>query len=213
MRHPPVVSIVHLHAGFSAAVAARLKDVVAAERRPWQVHCVPLMSVIDPGRSALAPGGAEGNPLDANEVLVQAIIRLGWSHMVRALHQHWLATEPDVVLSLLPGFHALLHRSVGASVPGVPFATLLSSPTDLPQGWHGPGPLPHLICTSDQAMWHARGEAHPLPNLHVLSGPLDGSTPVEQDRALRELPEVLAALMMAAACQPGRIALRQPALL
>lgn len=212
MQRRPVVSVVHLHARGGALAAARLHAVVALQGRPWDVHSVPLMTVVDPSGRGV-PVDPDGREVDAGEVLVQAIIGLGWSHMVRALHQHWLATEPDVVLSLLPGFHALLHRSVCASLPGVPFATVLSAPTDLPQGWHGPGALPHLICTSDPAMWHARGEGHPLPHLHVLSGPIDSTAPVEHDRALRELPEVLASLMMAAVCQPGRIALRQPALL
>ena len=48
--------------------------------------------------------------------LLQRMIRLGHAAMLRPLREHWLAREPDLVVSLVPNFNRVLCESVAGAL-------------------------------------------------------------------------------------------------
>jgi hypothetical protein len=126
-----VIDLVYFNAGGGHRAAAQaLRDVIQAQQRPWQVRLVNLLEVLDPtGRfkkvTGFAPedlanmrrGGTLG--LAQEPKLLQGMIRLGHSP-VRTLQQHWLATEPDLVVSLAPNFNRAPTSRWPAPCPACP---------------------------------------------------------------------------------------------
>src|SRR5258706_10628947 len=113
------VDLVYFNAGGghrSAALA--LQEAIREQGRPWNVRLVNLLEVLDPSDkfrrfTGMAPEDyynkrlARGWTLGLAQELkvLQGMIRLGHASLVRALQQHWLETEPDLVVSLVPNFN------------------------------------------------------------------------------------------------------------
>ena len=49
--------------------------------------------------------------------------------LVRRLRAHWAATQPDLVVSLIPNFNRALFDSLAQERPGVPYVTVLTDPS------------------------------------------------------------------------------------
>ena len=121
------IDLVYFNAGGGhRAAALALQEVIALQRRPWTVRLVNLAEVLDAKGTfrrvtGMAPEDlynrrlARGWTLGlAQELkLLQGLIRLGHSAMLRPLQQHWLATEPDLVVSLVPNFNRVHVRVAG----------------------------------------------------------------------------------------------------
>jgi hypothetical protein len=113
------VDLVYFNAGGGhRAAALALQSVIREQQRAWDVRLVNLTEVLDPTArfrrlTGMAPEDlynkrlASGWTLGlAQELkLLQAIIRLGHDTLLRRLQQHWLRTEPDLVVSLIPNFN------------------------------------------------------------------------------------------------------------
>lgn len=162
------VDLVYFDAGGGhRAAALALQEAIAEQRRPWRVRLVHLTETLDPSGAFRRVLGfepeafynkrlAHGLTLGlAQELkLLQAMIRLGHEAMLRRLRQHWAATEPDLVVSLVPNFNRVLCESVGAALPGVPFVTVMTDMADHPPHfWIEPGGSPHqhLVCGTEHA--------------------------------------------------------------
>lgn len=202
-----VIDLVYFNAGGGHRAAAQaLREVVQAQRRPWQVRLINLLEVLDPtGRfnkiTGFAPEDiynlrlARGWTLGlAQELkLLQGMIRLGHSSLVRTLQQHWLATEPDLVVSLVPNFNRALHESVVSTLPGVPYVTVLTDLADHPPHfWIEPGQDQHLVCGSPRAAAQARAAGYAERQISLTSGMIlrpafYESMPLGRDAALRAL--------------------------
>ena len=106
------IDLVYFNAGGGhRAAALALQEVVLEQQRPWTVRLVNLAQVLDPDDrfrrlTGIAPEElynmrlAHGWTLGlAKELkLLQGMIRLGHAALARTLSQHWLATEPDMVV-------------------------------------------------------------------------------------------------------------------
>jgi UDP-N-acetylglucosamine:LPS N-acetylglucosamine transferase len=93
--------------------------------------------------------------------------------MVRRLQQHWLATEPDLVVSLIPNFNRALHASLASTLPGVPYVTVLTDLADHPPNfWIERGQDQHFVCGSEHAVRQALAAGHPPARVHASSGML-----------------------------------------
>ena len=179
------ITLIYFNAGGGhRAAATALAAVIAQQRRPWQVSCINLVDVLDPkGRfrqvTGLAPEDlynlrlARGWTLGlAQELkLLQGLIHLGHATLVRRLQQHWLRTEPDLVVSLVPNFNRALYDSLTAALPGVPFVTVLTDLADHPPNfWIEPGQAQHLVCGSAKAVAQARAAGYGDDQVHRSSG-------------------------------------------
>jgi hypothetical protein len=111
-------------------------------------------------------------PTNARAVrLLRRVAELAHSALVASLRQHWLAGEPDLVVSLVPFFNRALCESVTGTLPGVPFATVLTDLADAPPHyWIEPGQPQHLVCGSATALAQARASGYDDSSLSLTSG-------------------------------------------
>lgn len=198
------IDLVYFDAGGGHRAAARaLQQAIAAQGRPWQVRLVQLADVLDPGRRWRTRTGidpeafynarlAHGRTLGIAHGLrvLQALIRLAHRPMRQALEQHWLRSEPDLVVSLVPNFNRVLCESLARTLPGVPYVTAMTDMADLPpRFWIERGQRQHLVCGTTEAVAQARRAGHADSHLWLTSGMvIDPSfyRPLAVDRA-REL--------------------------
>jgi UDP-N-acetylglucosamine:LPS N-acetylglucosamine transferase len=179
------ITLIYFNAGGGhRAAALALDEVIRQQERPWQVHLVNLTEVLDPKAAfqkltGFAPEDlynkrlARGWTLGlAQELkLLQAMIRLSHSALVRKLQQHWLRSEPDLVVSLIPNFNRALYESVASTLPGVPFVTVLTDMADHPPHfWIEPGQHQHLVCGTSRAVAQAQAAGYALENISLTTG-------------------------------------------
>ena len=179
------VDLVWFNAGGGHRAAAQaLEQEIMAQGRPWLVRKVNLTEVLDPSALFRRVTGIE--PVDlynkrlasgftlglAQELkLLQALIRLGHQSLVQRLQQHWQATQPDLVVSLIPNFNRCLHDSLQRARPGVPFVTVLTDMADHPPGfWIEPGLAQHLVCGTAHAAEQALAAGCPPSRVYRSTG-------------------------------------------
>lgn len=197
------VDLIYFNAGGGhRASALALQRSIALAGLPWTVRLVNLTEVLDPRgtlrkytfspedyyNARLARGLTIG--LRHELKLLQGAIRLLHPTLLKILKLHWLRTEPDLVVSLIPNFNRALFESVAATLPGVPYVTLLTDLADFPPHfWMEQGQDQHLICGSARAVEQAREAGFPTARVHATSGMIirpDFYRPAEAfDRAAR----------------------------
>lgn len=185
MRAMKTVDLVYFNAGGGhRAAALALQEAIALQQRPWQVRLVNLTEVLDPaGRFRRATGMdpedlynkrlARGWTLGmAQELrLLQGVIRMAHSSLVRTLQQHWLRSEPDIVVSLIPNFNRALGESLAGALPGVPFVTVLTDMADHPPHfWIEPDLRQHIVCGTEEALAQALAAGYRNDQLSLTSG-------------------------------------------
>jgi hypothetical protein len=199
------VDLVYFNAGGGhRASALALEAAIARAALPWTVRRVNLREVLDPKDSfrkltgmdpedvynkRLARGWTLG--LAQELKLLQGMIRWGHAPLLRQLQQHWLATEPDMVVSLIPNFNRALCESLGSTLPGVPYVTVLTDLADHPPHfWIEQGLDQHLVCGSAKAVQQARAAGYADARIHASSGMLMRAAfhePPRVDRAVERV--------------------------
>ena len=179
------IDLVYFNAGGGhRAAALALQEIVREQQRPWKVRLVNLAQVLDPKETfrkftGIAPEDlynkrlARGWTLGLGQELklLQGMIRLGHASMLRSLQQHWLATEPDMVVSLVPNFNRVLYESVASTLPGVPFVTVLTDLADHPPHfWIEPGQDQHIVCGTAHAQSQARAAGYTHEQISLTTG-------------------------------------------
>ena len=167
----PRIQLIYLNAGGGHRAAAQaLETLIETQRRGWQVERVDLSQVLQPGGSfkrltglnpedlynkRLARGWTWGMKHELR--VLQAAIRFVHPTLKRILQKHWAASEPDLVVSLIPNFNRALRESLQATLPGVPFLTVMTDLADCPPHfWIEPGAHQLLVCGTDEAQRQAR---------------------------------------------------------
>lgn len=179
------VDLVYFNAGGGhRASALALEAAIQRAGLPWTVRLVNLREVLDPNdgfrkltgmdpedvyNKRLARGWTLG--LTHELKVLQAVIRWAKPKLVRPLQQHWLATEPDMVVSLIPNFNRSLYESVATALPGVPYVTVLTDLADHPPHfWIEKGQDQYFVCGSAKAVQQARAAGYALDRIHATSG-------------------------------------------
>jgi UDP-N-acetylglucosamine:LPS N-acetylglucosamine transferase len=200
------VDLVYFNAGGGHRASARaLQAAIARQGLPWTVRLVNFREVLDPNDSfrrltgmdpedvynkRLARGWTAG--LAQELKVLQAMIRWGHASLVRRLQQHWLATEPDMVVSLIPNFNRALGLSLASALPGVPFVTVLTDLADHPPHfWIERGVGQHVVCGSAHAVQQARAAGCAPERIHATSGMLIrlgfyATAPIDRAQARRQ---------------------------
>ena len=179
------VDLVWFNAGGGhRAAAMALEQEILAQGRPWQVRKVNLTEVLDPSALFKRVTGIEPEDIYnkrlasgftlglAQELkLLQALIRVGHQALVQRLRRHWQATQPDLVVSLVPNFNRSLHDSLHMARPGVPFVTVLTDMADHPPSfWIEPDLQQHVICGTAHAVSQALAAGCPPSRVHRATG-------------------------------------------
>jgi 1,2-diacylglycerol 3-beta-galactosyltransferase len=179
------VDLIWFNAGGGHRAAAQaLSEVLAIEVPQWTVRRVNLTEVLDP--SALFRRSLGFEPEDlynkrlasgftlglAQELkLLQGLIRLSHRALVQRLARHWAATQPDMVVSLIPNFNHALHDSLALARPGAPFVTVMTDMADHPPAfWAQPGLAQHLVCGTAHAAAQALQAGCEPGLVHRVSG-------------------------------------------
>jgi UDP-N-acetylglucosamine:LPS N-acetylglucosamine transferase len=179
------VDLVYFDAGGGhRAAALALAESIRRLGLPWTVRLVQLVEVLDPQGSfhkftgmqpedyynkRLARGWTIG--LAQELKLLQGLIRMAHPTLVKQLQQHWLRSEPDLVVSLVPNVNRALADSVASCLPGVPFVTVMTDMADHPPHfWAEPAVAQHLICGTGHALQQARAAGCAETRLHRASG-------------------------------------------
>lgn len=191
------IDLVYFDAGGGHRASAQaLEAVIREQGRPWQVRLVNLFEVLDPQGyfrklTGMRPEDLYNRRLERGWTLsfrqelklLQAVIRLAHPQLVRRLQQHWLRTEPDMVVSVVPNF----NRALYASLPGVPYVTILTDLADYPPHfWIERGQAQHFICGTPKAVAQAYAMGYGPAQVHATSGMIlrpDFYRPLNIDRA------------------------------
>lgn len=179
------VDLIYFNAGGGhRASALALQAVLREQQRPWSVRLVNLFEVLDPQarfqkmtgsapedwyNRRLARGWTIGMAQELK--LLQGLIRLAHPMLLRQLQQHWLRTEPDLVVSLVPNFNRAMFHSLASALPGVPYATVLTDLADVPPHfWIERDQPQHFICGTPRAVKQALALGHAPERVHATSG-------------------------------------------
>ncbi len=198
------IELIYFNAGGGhRAAATAIKTIAERQGRPWQVNSVNLMEVLDPlGRFKKATGVApeafynlrlaRGWTLGlAQELKVfQGMIRFGHAAIVKRLVRHWLRTQPDMVVSLIPNFNRAMYEAATSALPHAPYVTILTDMADHPPSfWMEPSQGQHLVCGTPKAVAQASALGYPADRIHATSGMIlrpDFYEAVAQDRATEQ---------------------------
>ena len=179
------VDLVWFNAGGGHRAAAdALAQVVQVQGWPWQVRKVNLTEVLDPSAMFKRITGIEPEDLYnkrlasgftlglAQELkLLQGLIRFSHAALVQRLARHWAATQPDLVVSLVPNFNRALNDSLTHTCPQVPFVTVLTDMADHPPNfWVERGLQQHVVCATEHAVQQALAAGCAPGRVHRSSG-------------------------------------------
>lgn len=185
MPTPSLIDLIYFNAGGGHRASAQaLQSVLQRDPSRWQVRLVNLFEVLDPkGRFRQFTGHAPEDWYNqrlargwtigmAQELKVlQGLLRLTHTTMVRQLQQHWLRTRPDIVVSLVPNFNRALFESLSSTLPGVPYTTVLTDLADIPPHfWIERCQRQHFICGTPRAVAQAQALGHAPERVHTTSG-------------------------------------------
>ena len=181
-----------------------LKSVVDSQHRtthnqPWEIRLVNLQEVLDSldvfrkvtgirlediYNKMLAKGWTFGAAPGLR--FMHGVIRLYHGSTVHLLTRHWIDTQPDMVVSLVPNFNRAMYQSLRSALPKVPYVTILTDFADyLPHFWMEPKQDQYFICGTDKAVEQAHSLGHTDDRIFTTSGMILRPRfyePVEVDR-------------------------------
>jgi UDP-N-acetylglucosamine:LPS N-acetylglucosamine transferase len=101
----------------------------------------------------------------------QGLVRLAHARLAATLEQHWLRSEPDLVVSVIPNLNRPMAASLAGALPGVPYLTVMTDLADLPPDfWMVPDQRQHVVCGTSEALAQARAIGMARERVHSASG-------------------------------------------
>jgi len=179
------IELVYVNAGGGHRSAATALEMVIREQgKDWRVRLVNLFEVLDPQDVFRRTTGvkpedyynvrlARGWTLGLAQELriLQMLIRLSHKSLVGQLRRHWLHSQPDLVVSLIPNFNRAMYQGLRLACPLVPYATVLTDLADFPPHfWIEPNQAQHVICGTARAVAQAQATAGKSAQIHQTSG-------------------------------------------
>ena len=178
------LTIVFFDAGGGHRSAAdAIKNVLESQRYPWQVNLLNLQDELeqldllrrttgiriqDAYNLILRKGWTRLTP----QLLpvLQSVVHLYHRRTVETLRGYWVTHPVDMVLSVIPHFNRALAESVRATMPGVPFVTLLTDLADYPPHFWMEPESEYLICWTERAEQQALKLGHDRDYVFRASG-------------------------------------------
>ena len=178
------IEFIYIDAGGGhRAAATALAEVIAAERRPWDIrtHSVQdLFHSIDVIRKSTGIDFQDvynimlrrGWTLGTAQLVpvMHAAIRLFHSAEVRILERHWAASRPDMVVSLIPHYNRAFKQALDRAWPGTPLVTILTDIADYPPHFWIERQEQYVICGSRRAVAQARALGLAPSHIFQVSG-------------------------------------------
>ncbi len=179
------IQLIYFNAGGGHRAAAQaLEELIKQERRPWRVQLVDLSVVLQPEGTFKRLTGIQPEDLYNHRLkrgwtwgmkhelkLLQGVIKLAHATLLKLLQAHWLATEPDLVVSLIPNFNRAMNESLSSTLPGVPYMTVLTDFADMPPHfWIESGLRQHIVCGTLKAYDQALEQGYEMADITLTSG-------------------------------------------
>ena len=178
------IEFIYIDAGGGhRAAATALAEVIAGERRPWDIrtHSVQdLFHSIDVVRKSTGIDFQDvynimlrrGWTLGTAQLVpvMHAAIRLFHSAEVRVLERHWAASRPDMVVSLIPHYNRAFKQALDRAWPGTPLVTILTDIADYPPHFWIERQEQYVICGSRRAVDQARSLGLAASHIFEVSG-------------------------------------------
>jgi hypothetical protein len=186
--------------GGHRAAATALKTVIEQQELPWEIRLVNLQEVLhsldifrkvtgirleDIYNHMLAKGWTLGSAQGL--WFMQGVIRLYHGSTTKLLSRHWLESQPDLVVSLVPNFNRTLYQGLRNALPEVPYVTILTDFADYPPHFWMEKQEQYFICGTEKAVEQARALGHAEDHIFRTSGMILRPTfyqPVNVDRAV-----------------------------
>ncbi len=137
---------------------------------------------------------------------LQKLIKISAPIMEKLLRQHWEENrKPDMVVSLIPHFNAVMFRALKQVYPDAPYVTIMTDIADYPPHMWQERQDQFLICGSDMAIQQAKRTGYGPSRLFRASGMIlkpdfyELTARNDRDVDLRKLgldPELPTALIM-----------------
>jgi len=178
------LTIVFHHAGGGhRSTADALKDALAQQEHPWEVHLLDLQELLDPldvlrrvtgvriqdtYNLILRKGWTRFTPQLL--VLLQGTIRVYHYRLVKMLRSYWTQHPTDLVLSVIPHFNRALAESIRGNGAKPPFVTLLTDLADYPPRFWIELESEYIIAGSERARQQALAMGHPAHRVFETSG-------------------------------------------
>ncbi len=178
------LTIVFFDAGGGHRSAAEaLKSVLESQSSPWQVQLLNLQDELD--RLDLLRRTTGIRIQDAYNLILrkgwtrltpqllpvlQSVVRLYHRPTVDMLRKYWKQQPADLVISVIPHFNRALAQSIRATMPGVPFVTLLTDFADYPPHFWMERESEYLICGTARAQEQAFQLGHDREHVFLASG-------------------------------------------
>lgn len=179
------VCLIYFNAGGGhRAAATALMAELLRQYPDCSVNMVDLFQVLDPKQrfkrmTGFAPETYYNKRLStgftlglAQELkLLQAMIRMSHPPLVAKLVDFWRATQPTMVVSLVPNFNRAIGVSLEQTGLATSFVTVMTDMADHPPHfWIEPGYTQHLICGTDHAVAQAISQGIKTSRIHRTSG-------------------------------------------
>ena len=178
------LTIVFHHAGGGHRSAAEaLRDILARRESAWDVTLLNLQDLLDPldiMRQAtgvriqdtynliLRKGWTRFTPQLLG--VLQTVIRLSHSRVVKVLREYWSQHPADLVLSVIPHFNRALAVSLRESREEPPFVTLLTDLADYPPRFWIEPESQYIIVGTERAREQALALGHSPDHIFQTSG-------------------------------------------
>ena len=205
-RRPPKITLVYFDAGGGHRTTMNaLCAMFRTQQKPWEIESFNLqeyLDALDPIRKLtglriqdtynlmLKKGWTLGAPQLL--VVLHGLIRLYHSRIVSHLESHWRASQPDMVVSLIPNFNRQLVASLRKVSANAPFVTLITDLADYPPHLWIERESQYVICGTEHAAEQALLAGHASHRVFRTSGmvvsPAFYSSPVEDRR--REIEQL-----------------------
>ncbi len=178
------VDFVYFDAGGGhRSAATALKSVVESQWREWDVRLVNLQEVLRPLDVFEKLTGlrledvynqmlARGWTLGSAQALrgLHGLMRLYHRPMVRLVADHWRATQPDLVVSVVPNFNRVMYDGLRAARPKVPYLTILTDMADYPPHFWIEKQEQDFVCGTERAVEQALSHGHAPDRIFRTSG-------------------------------------------
>jgi Glycosyltransferase family 28 C-terminal domain/Monogalactosyldiacylglycerol (MGDG) synthase len=169
--------------GGHRSAATALEIVIRQQQRPWDVQLVNLQEALDSLDPVRKLTGVRMQ--DSYNLMLKKNWTLGSPQMLRVMHsfirvyrlaverlleRHWDASQPDLVVSLVPHFNRPLYSSLQRVLPGSPYVTVLTDLADYPPHFWIERQTQFFICGTERAVQQARALGHGPERIFRASG-------------------------------------------
>lgn len=173
------VDLIYFNAGGGhRAASLALSSILSTTHPEWEIRCVNLTDVLENKivgtgfenfyNKIIQHGWTYGFKYGLK--ILQKSIKLNNKKLIKILSDHWRQTRPDMVISLIPNFNRSLFESLSATLPDVPYVTILTDIADNPPNFWIEKQNQYFICGSERAVEQAIALGHSVDKVFLVSG-------------------------------------------